>query len=90
MPDLGFYSLSFSPTSYLRDFSKLRVSLAALLSCLHSQLVVVHKCSVDSQLTGLVKERERERCGVKIWFMDVTCGNDCKEMLCLQCTVECK
>ncbi|TNN70765.1 hypothetical protein EYF80_019048 [Liparis tanakae] len=44
------------------DFSKLSVRLAALLRGLHSQLVVVHKRSVDSELAGLMeRERERER-----------------------------
>lgn len=45
--------------SYLRDFSKLCVGLAALLCRLHSHFVVVHKCSVDSKLAGLM-DRERK------------------------------
>jgi len=46
--------------SYLRDFSKLRVGLAALLCSLYSQLVVVQECSVNSELARLM-ERKKER-----------------------------
>lgn len=39
--------------SYLRDFSKLRVGLTALLRCLYSKLIVVQECPIHSKLAGL-------------------------------------
>lgn len=42
--------------SYLRDFSKLRVGLAALLRCLYSKLIVVQECPIHSKLAGLSRK----------------------------------
>lgn len=47
--------------SYLRDFGKLCVGLAALLRRLHSQFVVVHERSVNSELAGLEHREERKQ-----------------------------
>lgn len=60
-PLVGVVIHSFLSASYLGDFSKLCVSLATLLRCLHSQFVVIHKCSVDSKLAGLMEREEKQR-----------------------------
>lgn len=39
--------------AYLRDLLELVVGLAALLSCLQGDFIVVHKCFVHAKLTGL-------------------------------------
>lgn len=42
----------FEP-SYLRNFSKLRIGLTALLCRLHRCFIIIHKCSVQPKLIGL-------------------------------------
>lgn len=39
--------------AYLRDLLELVVGLAALLSCLQSDFIVIHKCFVHAKLAGL-------------------------------------
>ena len=45
--------------AHLRDLLELVVGLAALLSCLQSDFIVIHKCFVHAKLAGLQGE-ERE------------------------------
>lgn len=47
--------------AHLRDLLELVVGLAALLSCLQSDFIVIHKCFVHTELAGLQGEEERER-----------------------------
>lgn len=47
--------------AHLRDLLELVVGLAALLSCLQSDFIVIHKCFVHAKLAGLQGEEERER-----------------------------
>lgn len=48
-------------TAHLRDLLELVVGLAALLSCLQSDFIVIHKCFVHTKLAGLQGEERRER-----------------------------
>lgn len=44
--------------AYLRNLLELVVGLAALLSCLQSDFIVIHKCFVHAKLAGLQGDRD--------------------------------
>lgn len=53
-------------TAYLRDLLELVVGLAALLSGLQSDFIVIHKCFVHAKLAGLQGgDRGNEEKGVE-------------------------
>lgn len=47
--------------AHLRDLLELIVGLTALLSCLQSDFIVIHKRFVYTKLAGLQKEESGER-----------------------------
>lgn len=52
---------------FLRDLLELVVGLAALLSCLQSDFIVIHKCFVYAKLAGLQGgDRGNEEEGVRV------------------------
>lgn len=58
--------------AHLRDLLELVVGLAALLSCLQSDFIVIHKCFVHAQLAGL--QGGDRGCGK--WRWRVECRED--------------
>lgn len=49
----GWGGLVGGRAAYLRDLLELVVGLAALLGCLQSDFIVIHKCFVHAKLAGL-------------------------------------